>query len=104
MTDSHTEPAAKQPASSEPTPADDQAAQQPETSPERPGAAWLPDVITTVAAVVLALVVGAVLIALSDEQAAGALPYVFTYPQDFFSFAGQAIWNSYSALVSGSIG
>ncbi len=75
--------------------------------PERrqpPGAAWLPDVVTTLLAIVLALVVGAVLVALSDEDAVQSLSYVFSYPADFFSFAGEAIWESYSSLVTGSIG
>jgi len=69
-----------------------------------PGAAWLPDVVTTLLAIGLALVVGAVLVALSDEDAVEALGYVFSYPADFFSFAGEAIWESYSSLVSGSVG
>ena len=75
--------------------------------PERtqpPGAAWLPDVITTLLAIALALVVGAVLIALSDEEAVQSLSYVFSYPADFFSYAGEAIWESYSSLVAGSVG
>ncbi|MCD4524555.1 ABC transporter permease [Nocardioides sp. cx-173] len=72
--------------------------------PERAGAAWLPDVTTTLAAIGLALVIGALLIGLSDEEAVEALPYLFSYPQDFFSAAGRAIWDSYSALVSGSVG
>ena len=72
--------------------------------PERrqpPGAAWLPDVVTTLLAIVLALVVGAVLVALSDEDAVQSLSYVFSYPADFFSYAGEAIWESYSSLVTG---
>ena len=54
-------------------------------SAEPPGAAWLPDVVTTLLAIVLALVVGAVLIAFSDDDAVESLGYVFSYPPDFFS-------------------
>ncbi|QZY29927.1 ABC transporter permease [Nocardioides coralli] len=77
---------------------------EPDQKPEPPAATWLPDAITTFASIVLALLVGAVLIALSDEAAVESLGYVFSYPQDFFYFAGQAIWDSYSSLVSGSVG
>jgi simple sugar transport system permease protein len=69
-----------------------------------PGASWLPDVVTTLLAILLALLVGAVLIAFSDQDAVESLGYVFTYPADFFSYAGEAIWESYSSLVSGSLG
>jgi ABC-type uncharacterized transport system permease subunit len=74
--------------------------------PERrpPGASWLPEVATTLAAIGLALVAGAVLIAFSDPDSTASLSYVFSYPQDFFANAGSAIWDSYSALVRGSVG
>ena len=29
---------------------------------------------------------------------------MFSYPADFFSYAGEAIWESYSSLVTGSVG
>jgi ABC-type uncharacterized transport system permease subunit len=61
-------------------------------------------VITTLLSIALAMIVGAVLIAFSDEEAVSSLGYVFSYPQDFFSYAGSAIWESYSALVTGSVG
>ena len=69
-----------------------------------PGATWLPDVVTTLVAILLALLVGAVLVALSDQEAVESLGYVFTYPADFFSYAGEAVWESYSSLVTGSVG
>jgi simple sugar transport system permease protein len=69
-----------------------------------PAAVWLPEVITTVVSIVLALIVGAILIALSDEKAVSALSYVTSYPQDFFSYAGSAIVDSYSALFNGAFG
>jgi ABC-type uncharacterized transport system permease subunit len=65
---------------------------------------WLPTASTTAAAIALALVVGAVLIALSDEEAIASLSYFFNYPWDFFTHAGSAIGTSYAALVSGALG
>jgi simple sugar transport system permease protein len=65
---------------------------------------WLPTIRVTVASILLALVVGAVLIVVSDRRCIEALGYFFDYPWDFFKFAGQAIWESYSALVVGAVG
>lgn len=79
-----------------PAPEEDQA--------QPPAAAWLPEVITTVVSIVLALIVGAILIALSDEKAVSSLSYITNYPQDFFSYAGTAIVDSYSALFKGAFG
>jgi len=58
----------------------------------------LPSVVTTVVAVLLALVVGAVLIIFTDTEALhaigrGDIGYVF-----------QRVWDSYRALVSGAVG
>ena len=66
--------------------------------------AFLPTVVDSVAAVVLALVVGAVLIMLSTPRVVESLSYFFTYPWDFFRFSGEAVWDGYRALVSGSVG
>jgi ABC-type uncharacterized transport system permease subunit len=65
---------------------------------------WLPTVVETFVAVAIALVIGAVLIALSDRKVIESLPYFFSYPQDFFSFSWDAISASYTALVRGSVG
>lgn len=65
---------------------------------------WLPTLVETLAAIGIALVLGALLVVLSDQDAIEALPYLFTYPADFFSAAWDAIWSSYSALVKGSVG
>ncbi len=62
------------------------------------------DVTTTALAILLALVVGAVLIALSYEKSLDSLSYIFSYPSDFFRYSGDAIWTSYSAMVTGSVG
>ena len=67
-------------------------------------AAWLPTVRSTLAAVVLALLVGAVLIVFSTPRVIESLQYFFTYPWDFFRFAGVAVWDGYRALLDGSLG
>jgi simple sugar transport system permease protein len=59
---------------------------------------------TTVAAVFLALVIGAILIAFSTPRVIESLKYFFSYPWDFFKFAGIAIWDGYTALLRGSVG
>jgi simple sugar transport system permease protein len=64
----------------------------------------LPSVTVTLAAIGLALVIGAVLIAFSDDDVVESLPYFFSYPWDFFTRSADAIWSSYSALVRGSVG
>ncbi len=66
--------------------------------------AWLPTVKETIAAVVLALLVGAVLIIFSTPRVIESLSYFFSYPWDFFRYAGLAVWDGYSALLNGSIG
>jgi simple sugar transport system permease protein len=76
----------------------------PEPAPANRWAAFLPTVKTTVAAVFLALVIGAVLIALSTPRVVESLGYFFSYPWDFFKFAGIAVWDGYTALVRGSVG
>jgi simple sugar transport system permease protein len=81
---------------------------EPERDAEEPPpnrwAAYLPTVKTTVAAVFLALVIGAILIAFSTPRVIESLKYFFSYPWDFFKFAGIAIWDGYTALVRGSVG
>jgi general nucleoside transport system permease protein len=67
-------------------------------------AAYLPTIKTTAAAVVLALLVGAVLIIFSTPRVIESLKYFFSYPWDFFRFAAIAVWDGYSALVRGSVG
>ena len=67
-------------------------------------AAYLPTVKTTLAAVFLALLVGALLIIFSTPRVIESLKYFFSYPWDFFKFAGIAVWDGYSALIQGSLG
>ncbi|MGH3497470.1 MAG: ABC transporter permease, partial [Nocardioidaceae bacterium] len=66
--------------------------------------AWLPTVKVTVASVILALVIGAVLVIVSDSQVLNSFPYFFSYPADTFRFAGDAVGSSYWALLNGSLG
>ena len=73
-------------------------------APQNRWAAYLPTIRTTVAAVVLALLIGAVLIIFSTPRVIQSLGYFFTYPWDFFRYAGIAVWDGYSALVQGSVG
>jgi len=68
------------------------------------GADWIPSIKTTIAAIILALLIGAVLIAFSSQAVIETLPYFFSYPWDFFSEAGHAIGESYWALITGSVG
>ena len=73
--------------------------------------AWLPTVRDTFVAVVLALVVGALLIALSDDDVIAAIQNLFSHPGSFFVYAGdvlrysgEAIWDAYTALLDGAFG
>jgi len=67
-------------------------------------AAWLPTVKVTAGAFLVALVIGAFVIAFSDEDVIKSLKYFFNYPWDFFRYSWDAIWSSYWALVKGSVG
>ncbi len=71
---------------------------------DRDPVSWLPTVLETLVAVAMALVIGALLIALSEDKVIESLPYIFTYPQDFFGRSWEAISSSYVALVRGSVG
>ena len=66
--------------------------------------AILPTVWESIGAIFLALVVGALLIIFSTPRVIESLGYFFSYPWDFFKFAGVAVWDGYSALVQGSVG
>jgi len=65
---------------------------------------WLATVKITVAAIVLALIVGAFLIAFSDDGVIESLSYFFSYPWDFFTRSAEAVASSYWALLKGSVG
>jgi len=83
------------------------AAAEPEPEPKadlRDPNSWLPSVKVTAGAFVIALVIGAFVIALSDDDVIESLGYFGSYPWDFFTRSADAIWSSYSALVRGSVG
>jgi simple sugar transport system permease protein len=65
---------------------------------------WLPSVKVTAGAFVIALVIGAFVIAFSDDDVIESLSYFGSYPWDFFTRSADAVWSSYSALVRGSVG
>lgn len=70
----------------------------------RDPSSWLPSVKVTVGAFALALVIGAFVIAFSDDDVIESLSYFGSYPWDFFTRSADAIWSSYWALVKGSVG
>jgi simple sugar transport system permease protein len=59
--------------------------------------------VTTVLAIVLALIVGGVLIALTNEDVQAASGYFFAQPGDTFVAAWNAVYNGYEALFRGAI-
>src|SRR6478735_4448273 len=56
-----------------------------------------------VLSVLLAVAVGSVLIAVTDEQVRSTAGYIFAAPGDFFNALWDAIWGAYTALFRGSI-
>src|SRR3954463_1630564 len=50
-----------------------------------------------------ALVVGGLLIALTDSKTTHAMSYFFAYPWDTFIFGWEAIWDAYKALFEGAV-
>lgn len=63
-----------------------------------------PNVVVTVLAFVVAFVVGAVLIILSDDASREALGYVFSRPSDFFTASWDAVTSAYGAMIRGALG
>jgi len=59
--------------------------------------------VTTILAIVLALIVGGVLIAFTNEDVLEASVYFFAQPGDTFAAAWNAVYNGYEALVRGAI-
>lgn len=59
--------------------------------------------LAAVLAVVLAVIVGSLLIAVTDERVRETAGYIFARPADFFQALWDAIWGAYTALVRGSI-
>ncbi|SFR95426.1 nucleoside ABC transporter membrane protein [Microbacterium sp. cf046] len=59
--------------------------------------------IISVLAVLLALIVGGIMIAFTDEEVQAAAQYFFARPMDTIVAAWDAVWGAYSALFQGSI-
>jgi general nucleoside transport system permease protein len=67
---------------------------------------WLRDgnpVVVTALSLVAALVVGGLLIALTDSKTTHAMGYFFSYPWDTFAFGWDAIWAAYKSLFEGAV-
>ncbi len=75
--------------------------------PERPArrrtVPW-GEVVTTLAAFVLALLVGAVLMVVSDSEVRQTFAYFFARPTDALSASAAKVGGAYSALLKGSVG
>ncbi|WP_432561873.1 ABC transporter permease [Kineococcus sp. SYSU DK003] len=63
------------------------------------GGSWL----LTVCAIFSALLVGAVLIVVGDEQSRASAQYFFSYPWDFFANAWYSVRDAYLALLQGAV-
>lgn len=70
----------------------------------RKPATWLPSAKLTAGAFLVAFVIGAFVIALSDREVLASLKYFFSYPWDFFTRSWDAISSSYWALIKGAVG
>jgi simple sugar transport system permease protein len=66
--------------------------------------AYLPTVTLTIASIVLALLVGAVLIIVSNQEVLSQFSYFFAAPLDAITAALNAVGDAYWALLSGSVG
>ncbi len=64
---------------------------------------WV-DVITTVAAIVLAFVVGAILMIVSDTDVRSTFAYFFARPSDALAASWDKVSGAYGALLTGSLG
>jgi general nucleoside transport system permease protein len=63
-----------------------------------------PDVVTTAAAVVLALVVGALLMIVSDTEVRSRFSYFFARPSDALTASWDKVSGAYAALIKGAVG
>ncbi len=61
-------------------------------------------VVTTLLSVVTALVLGALLLVLSEDATREPLGYFFARPGDFFSAVGTTVGDAYGALLRGAVG
>lgn len=103
------EPTTPTPENSAPGPEDTgtATATEPQQDP-RSGAAILRqivggDVVISLLAIVIALVIGGVLIAFADEEVSRTFGYVLARPADFFAASWDAVSDAYKALFRGAI-
>ncbi len=75
---------------------------RPSRRTDRP--AWVRELVVSLAAVALALVVGAVLIVASDAEVAATWGYFFAYPPDALAASWTAVSDAYTALFLGALG
>jgi general nucleoside transport system permease protein len=61
------------------------------------------DAFAGVLAVVLAVLVGSVMVAATDDTVRETAGYVFARPGDFFSAVWEAVWGAYTALFRGAV-
>jgi len=81
------------------------AAPVPAKEPQRSGLpSWAVQGLVSLSAIVLALVVGAILIIVSDEQVKTAMGYFGAAPMDTISAAASAVGEAYKALALGAFG
>ena len=67
-------------------------------------AMWTANTVTvTVLAVLLALIIGGILIAVSDENVRATFSYFFSRPSDFFNLSWDKVSDAYAQLFKGSI-
>lgn len=59
--------------------------------------------VTVILAIVVALVIGAILIAASNADVQTAATYLFARPGDFFAALGRSIGDAYAALFQGAV-
>lgn len=68
------------------------------------GGSWLRELVVSLAAIVLALVVGAVLIVVSSPEVASTWGYFFARPSDALTASWSEVSEAYRALLSGAFG
>jgi simple sugar transport system permease protein len=81
------------------------AAPAPSRQPQRSGLpSWAVQGLVSLSAIVLALVVGAILIIVGDDEVKAAIGYFGAAPMDTLSAAASAVGEAYKALAVGALG
>lgn len=61
------------------------------------------DVLSGILAFLLAILVGSIMIAATDEAVRESAGYIFARPSDFFSAVWQSVWGAYTAMFRGAV-